>query len=1324
MRVETTKLALATVALIFMSLQVTAANEICLSSQKTCFNTIQDAINNANPYEQIRITQSIRIYEQINLNVTGITLLSNTSDNSVIINASSPVLTITRPNITIQNISINATGVAIQINDNNATIFNNLINTTGTTGNYGIYLSSNNLSNSLIHNNTIQTAGIDENYAIRVRGFSHTIKNNVANTSRSTGSYNIAIHSLSSYKNIIENNTLHTGGTDNNYGIYISGSTGNNTIKNNIIRTSGTSSNYGVYFESSFNSTHVQGNNIRTSGSSDTNAGIYLLESSSILLRLNKIFTNGSGDNYGIYLQTRAINNSLIENNISTNGVNGNNLAIHIATDSSNNTILRNNISAGTGDYGFGIYFFADSNNNTVNQNIITSHTNFNYHSGIYFERRNNHNLISNNIIFLTSNNSNAITLINSNHTTIHSNNVKTTGILSHAISFQNEGVQTSEHNIIYNNLFNTSSEHYNSTYQIVTNYFNTTLSEQTNIFGGDYIGGNYYDNSSNSQYSSSYLCDDLNTDGICDSVLNFSTNISDYNALSGPAFATSCTQITTPNTTFNLDRDLSNSATCINILVDNVTINCINHTIMFASSSSGKGIYSNGSNTIIKNCIFYQTNPNVLVNRAVIINNSRAATLINNSFNISSDNSIAIQTINSKDILITGNNFNTSANYTYSINLVYTNNSNVSNNYIVNKGGRNSHAIYSQGSKELLINLNNISTNGSFIDNFAIYINSVTNSTINDNNISAYSDGETIRSGSRGILLESSSNSSIINNHIISDGTNYLNVGLGIVASDYNYIEGNTMATNGTSDNYGINIEQGSTHNHIYDNNIFSSGSISTNIALAIAGESDNNTINSNYFSTRGTTDNYGIYIYDSQEKNEIYNNTIIPNGTSSANYGFYVENSQAQDIQNNTIIIRSGLSHALYFPGAFNSNITGNTIFVYNSTSFVVKLEKSGSDFPINNTFSNNIFNSSGSYINISTDSINYFNRTMQETSNIIGGDDISGNFYANISNPENSYSKTCINTNSDSFCDSSFIHSENNVDYAPLSASASGTISISSTSSSASSGGFATSSGGGMILSCEPNWICTQWSDCVNSIQRRNCNDQASCDSDEIPNTLRRCNMPNEIRPNASVKNVLFDINADFIHQFEKHKKSIISRINLVNFGDPGQTIVNLTYSIIDNAGQILLFQKDSVSVQTREEILKTIDISGLDPGDYTLKVNLTYENQKQPAYATQLVRIPKNSGFNPLLVLLLLPILVSIAAGSIVLRLKNNEPSIYHLLSVDRAKQIETHLKNKNFDKAKYFYQEVCEFYEKLNYSQKAEVKKILEEVFYKWHNKKL
>jgi hypothetical protein len=80
------------------------------------------------------------------------------------------------------------------------------------------------------------------------------------------------------------------------------------------------------------------------------------------------------------------------------------------------------------------------------------------------------------------------------------------------------------------------------------------------------------------------------------------------------------------------------------------------------------------------------------------------------------------------------------------------------------------------------------------------------------------------------------------------------------------------------------------------------------------------------------------------------------------------------------------------------------------------------------------NNIFNNTNNfYFYEASPSPNYWNTTITQGTNIVGGPYIGGNYWGK---PDGTgYSDTCNDTNADGFCDDPYVLAENNTDYLPI-------------------------------------------------------------------------------------------------------------------------------------------------------------------------------------------------------------------------------------------------------------------------------------------------
>jgi hypothetical protein len=172
----------------------------------------------------------------------------------------------------------------------------------------------------------------------------------------------------------------------------------------------------------------------------------------------------------------------------------------------------------------------------------------------------------------------------------------------------------------------------------------------------------------------------------------------------------------------------------------------------------------------------------------------------------------------------------------------------------------------------------------------------------------------------------------------------------------------------------------------------------------------------------------------------NTITNITIDNCTFDSYETGIFIGGAYQNTIKNS--VFRNGLNAIRFGAGANNNTIINNT---FSNTSIVgygvasyqnissnilyesqIKMQNI-----MNSFFYNNIFNVSSSYLNGASDSSNNWNTTKLNGTNIVGGNQTGGNFWAFPNGT--GYSQTCSNANNDSFCDNSYTF--NPTDYLPL-------------------------------------------------------------------------------------------------------------------------------------------------------------------------------------------------------------------------------------------------------------------------------------------------
>jgi parallel beta-helix repeat protein len=276
----------------------------------------------------------------------------------------------------------------------------------------------------------------------------------------------------------------------NHYGICLYLSCNNNTLTGN--NASG-NIEHGIYLSASCNNTLADNN-----ASWNTQYGICLYVSSNNTLTGNKASGNTQD---GIYLYSSCNNNTLTGNNAFGNTQHG----IRLSSSCNNNTLTGNNASWNT-QYGICLYV---SSNNTLTGNKACGNT----QDGIYlYSSCNNNTLTGNNA---SGNTQHGIRLSSS------CNNTLTSNIISLNTDY---GVRlsSSSYNTLTNNYFNNINNAYDTGY----NAWNITPTMGANIFGGSWLGGNYW---------SDYMGVDQTCDGLGDTLTPYNvgiTNGGDYHPL------------------------------------------------------------------------------------------------------------------------------------------------------------------------------------------------------------------------------------------------------------------------------------------------------------------------------------------------------------------------------------------------------------------------------------------------------------------------------------------------------------------------------------------------------------------------------------------------------------------------------------------------------------------------------------------------------------------------------------------------------------------------------------------------------------------------
>jgi len=298
--------------------------------------------------------------------------------------------------------------------------------------------------------------------------------------------------------------------------------------------------------------------------------------------------------------------------------------------------------------------------------------------------------------------------------------------------------------------------------------------------------------------------------------------------------------------------------------------------------------------------------------------------------------------------------------------------------------------------------------------------------------------------SDSYGISLGSESGNSTIEDNNITSTNGYC---ISLSSSSDNTIRNNILDS---TDGYGITLSDSSSGNKITDNTINATG---TNVNYnAIAGFYLENSSNSNNITDNNVivTDGFGVYITDNSTSNSFARNNVTATGSNVVGLylEYYVDNNT---FTNNTITS----AYSIYLLSSSNNTVTGNNV-TGDDAGIYLKSESVSSDYNTftsntitsangifiiavfvgsDNLFYNNLINSSNPVTLISA-GVNYWNTTLTEGTNIVGGPWIGGNFYAQPDG--NGFSQSCLDDNLDIICDSYYYldgEAANNIDYLPL-------------------------------------------------------------------------------------------------------------------------------------------------------------------------------------------------------------------------------------------------------------------------------------------------
>jgi len=202
------------------------------------------------------------------------------------------------------------------------------------------------------------------------------------------------------------------------------------------------------------------------------------------------------------------------------------------------------------------------------------------------------------------------------------------------------------------------------------------------------------------------------------------------------------------------------------------------------------------------------------------------------------------------------------------------------------------------RGISNITVKSCNIQKSGTLgTDNYGIYMKNASSVVVMHNSIStngtSFNDGIDVMDQSRDVIL--------FNNSIRTQGSTAECYGVWVKNATNVNITGNTIfARSAGNVNDGIYLRQ--SHNNTITFNVVNTSGTSNNLGLLVRFSSNNTIVNNNFTATGSTTDNYGIDVIEGSNDNIFRNNNIRTSGTS-ANFGFVIDASYRTVLFNTTI-------------------------------------------------------------------------------------------------------------------------------------------------------------------------------------------------------------------------------------------------------------------------------------------------------------------------------------------------------------------------------------------------------------------------------------
>jgi PGF-pre-PGF domain-containing protein len=448
-------------------------------------------------------------------------------------------------------------------------------------------------------------------------------------------------------------------------------------------------------------------------------------------------------------------------------------------------------------------------------------------------------------------------------------------------------------------------------------------------------------------------------------------------NAKSNPDTGiTNCTNLTTAGEIYTLSNNIHNdqiASICLNIIAPNVTLDCQGYYISLMQNYSG--IYSNSSNTTIKNCnITVGSNTGSADSYGIYLSRSNYSLLFNNS--ATGGNGYGIYISRSNNVNLTSNTgTSTSGNGIY---FYYSNNNSMVNNTAISDS---SYAIdlFNSQNNNLTSNIGMSNKYGGFYIEY-----STNNSLISNIAISNLSSGINIFISPNCTLKNNNASSSYgfsISGFKISDFPRNVDVANNLIADSSKFYYNHSIS------NYVFDLTSVPDAGEIFCVNCNNVTIKDLNLShYNLRGVSFSFTNNSRVQNITSNLNSVGIFLELS------FNNTLANNTLNSDSFGISLLNSNNTLIVNNTAISNSGDAIRL-FSSCNRNNLTLNTGTSNSSVGIAVRASSTRNNLTLNtgtsnasygillSSSSNNILNSNIGVSN-SDDGINIDNGDTSNT------------------------------------------------------------------------------------------------------------------------------------------------------------------------------------------------------------------------------------------------------------------------------------------------------------------------------------------------------